>query len=402
MALHFVWRGGSQPSKRRCASLILPLGIATLGIAILGGCGGASESRSLIVEPSPLPERDAVEDASLRGLFMSVAEKRVCESLQGSYVGLPDVGGPSGRRSGAYPSAGRLRLDRCAITRHGDTLSLSLAGDGWTWVEQTQAGPAGTSFLLRGHVRFQTAIELEGALDVAYAERSGVVSLWMSPKQGVAAKVVPTYAVPVAPEGGWSHFVAAVGGLFGPSIEERARPMVEEEGSLQMSKRLASGFTFTLDLCTSQADSMVGALGNGEVPERPFPPDDRIWLDNQRVRLRAGGIDAAGPFQTEDDLLQVEIDVEEGADLEAGLYCEAEANAIVQAFLRGEQPKKWPRALVKRRLSKSATPHLLEADARSCKVVLLSFSHQPDPVVFRYRSYERGAQAESLVQCRSR
>jgi len=232
-----------------------------------------------------------------------------------------------------------------------------------------------------------------------------VISLWFTPGDGgLEASVAPTGAVPVEPEGGWSRLVAGLGGLFGASIQERAAPMVEEQGSAQLRERLARGFTFTFDLCRGQADGLVGALGNGEVPERPYPPDGLRWLANQRVRLRPGGLDVAGPFQPQGAPLHVDLEVERGEGIEAELVCAERVPRVAEQLgverpvgQRGER-RAGPRPAAAARVLREA-PAFLEADASACPLALVVRPLGPEPVVYRMRAYGVGERAEPLVEC---
>jgi len=384
--------GAEEPVTRRA-------GILAMALLLCAGCGGADEqSNANTIAP---PQRSAAQDESLRALLVDVAEAQLCDRLQGTFVALPDGDAEGGARGGSSPSAGRLWIRRCSAERSAGRLALTLVGPGWTWVERSSAGPVGTSFTVRGHLRFHARIALSGEVDVSYAAEHHLVTVWLTPASSADATITPTAAVPVAPDGGWSSFVGSVGGVFGPSIEERARPMVEEQGSTQMSERLSQGFTFTVDLCTGQADSIVGPLGNGETPIRPYPPDGARWLDNQRVRLRPGGLDVAGPFEAGATPVHVDYEVEQGGPIEVRAYCLDEAREVVDAFLEGRPAQRGsPQAL--HRVPRGA-PSFVELDASSCPTALVvtPTGAGSDPTVFRYRAFAVGDEATPLVRgCR--
>ena len=384
------WGARRSPGSRIGALLLLSL---------LAGCGGGPIAANRSTSPErPTPIRSAAEDAQLRSLLLSLAERHLCDRLRGQYVALPDADVAPGPQGGRSPSAGRLWIERCAAEARDGRLGMHLEGPGWTWVEREASGPAGSSFLVRGHLRFDAEIELEGELDLAYVEGEGLVSLWLTPRGELAAAIEPTGSVPVSPEGGWSAFVAALGGLVGPSIEARARPIVEAQGSAQLRDRLSRGFTFTVDLCRGQPDSIVGSLGNGERPERPYPADGLRWLANQRVRLRAGGLDAAGPFQPEAAPLHVDLEVEQGEAIEARVYCQAAASTIIGAHLREAPLGRALEPLAVQRVEAGA-PTFLEVEGGHCPLVLLVHPLGPGPTVYRMRAYERGARAEALIEC---
>lgn len=381
-----------EPSRSSARRLLLVVALSTLG------CGGAAELGPPAVTLIAPPERTAAEDTHLRSLLVAMAERQMCRQVLGQFVALPDADSPMGPASGASPSAGRLWIQGCTAERQGDRLAMRLEGSGWTWIEQTNEGPMGTSFTVRGHLRFRSEFDLEGAVDVAYVEGEGLVSLWLTPAEGVEARIVPTGAVPVAPNGGWSRFLAGVGDVFGASAEERARPMVEEQGSTLLRETLGNGFTFTLDVCRGQPDSMVGALGNGERPERPYPPDEQRWLANQRVRLRPGGLDIAGSFDVGDAPLHIDLEVEEGPGVEVSLFCEGDAGHIARAFLDGESIARTVTPLATTRVG-PRTATFIEADTRQCPVAMVVTPIGAETSVFRYRVFGVGDAAEPLVAC---
>jgi hypothetical protein len=359
-------------------------------------CGSDPPGPTLLDPPS----RAAVEDARLRRLLVAVAETQLCTQLRGSFVALPDADAAQGAAGGASPSAGRLWIRECTTENRDGRLALRLSGPGWTWVEQTSDGPLGSSFTVRGHLRFLSEIELAGELDIGYAEEQRLVSLWLTPRDAARAHISPVGAVAVEPEGGWSAFLGAVGGVFGDSVEERAGPMIEEQGSAQMAERLSRGFTFTVDLCSGQSDSMVGPLGNGETPSRPYAADGLVWLANQRVRLRGGGLDASGPFSTGTAPLHVDYEVEAGNAVEIAAYCEDAAARMIEGFLQEREPED-VRALARHRVVRGA-PTFFEVDTGDCPVVVLARVLEEDtapPTVFRFRAYAQGHEPTPLIRC---
>ena len=377
---------------------------------LIAACGGAEEGGPTTPPLEP-PTRTAAEDENVRALLVATTEQHLCGQLEGQYVALPDTDAVPGPAGGRSPAGGRWRVDECEAARRDDRLAMRLSGPGWSWVEQSASGPAGTTFTVRGHLRFRAEIALEGSVDVAFVESARVVSLWVTPSEGVEATIEPAGAVPVAPQGGWSRFMAALGGVFGAGVEERARPIVEEQGSALMREKLAGGFTFTVDLCRGQADSTVGPLGNGEVPERPYPPDGVHWLANQRSRLRAGGLDVAGPFETGEAPLHVDLEVEEGPGLVLRSYCAPAARRVVEAYLdegeaateEGEDGEEraaaapTPAPLSEQRIESGAS--FVEVDATACPVVLVATALGDAPTVYRYRAFELGDRSEPLIRC---
>ncbi len=385
-------------SPRLAALVLLSLFAPALLGAALGGCGGAEERRTIV--PVEAPERTAAANDDLRRLLVGLAERQLCDQMQGTYIALPDEDSAEGIAGGASPSAGRMWIESCHAERRDDRLAMRLEGPGWTWVERESEGPMGSSFQVRGHLRFRGVMELEGTVDVAYTENAGVLSLWLTPGRGISATITPTGSVPVAPQGGWSSFLAGIGGVFGDDIEERAKPIVEEQGSEMLKEVLAGGFTFTLDVCSGQSDSMVGALANGDKPERPYPPDEMRWLANQRVRMRAGGLDVAGPFQSSDAPVHLDFEVEAGPGVELRMMCAADAEHVVAAHLEGRAVGESVRPVTTQRIT-SGTSTFLEVDSSDCPMVavMTPMGATVENTIFRFRAFVVGDRAEPLVNC---
>lgn len=362
---------------------------------MLTACGGAEERRTTpTIDP---PERTAVEDEALRALLVDLAEYHLCDQLEGSFFALPDADSESGALGGRSPSAGRLWVQECETAQVDDRLSLLMAGPGWTWVEDTAEGPMGTSFAVRGQLRFNARVQVVGEIDVSYSREHRLVSLWVTPTDPADANIEPTGAVPVEPEGGWSSFIGAVGGVFGDTVEERAVPMVQEKGSEQLSARLSAGFTFVVDLCTGQADSVVGPLPNGTVPVRPYAQTPGVWLANQRVRLRSDGFDVSGPFPESENPLRVDIEVESGEPVDVRAYCASDGDQVAGAFVQQQSP-----AVVEtlaRHRAESGVASYFEFDASECEVVLAVSPTGSADTLYRFRVFETNREPKPLINC---
>jgi hypothetical protein len=369
--------------------------IALIAVAGVAACGGSEGAAVVSARPIAPPRRSAAEDRALRALLLDLAERHLCDRLRGSFVALPDVDAASGAAGGASPSAGRWWIEACEVERRGDRVVMTLGGRGTTWVERSTEAALGTSFTVRGHLRFRADIVVSGEVDVAYSDARKRVTLWLTPRRAADARVVPLGAVPVEPDGGWSAFLGAVGGIFGDSVEERARPMVEEQGSAQMAERLARGFTFTADLCSGQMDTIVGALGNGEVPERPWEVGETRWLANQRVRLREGGVDLAGPFEGSGAVVHVDVEVERGEGVVVSTRCAGGLPEWEQTGTGAGTGAGTSGAVVIRRGTRS----FVEVDTEECPRVLVMRPMGEEPVVLRYRAFALGDAAEPLVRC---
>jgi hypothetical protein len=161
------------------------------------------------------------------------------------------------------------------------------------------------------------------------------------------------------------------------------------------------GLTLTLDLCTGQRDMVPVPLGEGVAPKRPFPAAERVWLQNERVRLYPGGLDVAGPFEANTKVV-AEVEVEEGQALTAQLVCLPAAHAIVSAFLKREElPVVESKAQA---VALGGSPARLVAvpDEACPSLSLVTLPAEDSPksgTLFRFMVYEQTARAKPLVPC---
>lgn len=366
------------------------LGLFTSMVTVLGCASTTPTPETPVAEVRPIV-RSAVEDSNLRALLRDIAEAQLCGSLEGGFSGLPDSDADS--VGGAASSGGRLWIRECEVTSEGDQLNVSIGGPGWVWLSQGKSG-----FAVRDYLRLSTLITLTGELDLAYARDKRVVSVWFSPRGQVRSKVAPIGDVPVVPENVLARFLSAFKSVRSYTQEE-AQDAVMQDGAALFSKALEHGFTLTADLCSGQIDSSVGALGNGLIPERPFPSDDVRWLSNERVRLRKGGLDAAGPWQVKAAPLRIDVHVEKGPGVEVRVVCQRNAEEVVDAYLhRHDEPTLTAHAYATVREGQETR---LEVNNQECPLVMLVRPQGSGeaPVTYRYRAHEVGAVATPLVRC---
>lgn len=368
---------------------------AALMSLVLLACG---ESPVNPPPPStPPPTRTATQDDALRRLMLDIAANRACEALEGRFVPLPE--NRDVRPSGVLPLAdGRLWTRRCEATRQDDSLRVTLSGRGWQWVEQSRAGPLGSRFTVRGTVRFDAALQVEGQLDVRYDSEQRLAMVLLTPSQPPAARVTPLGTVPVAPDGGWSGLVAGLGGLLGMDPQTQARQLLEAEAGATLERELARGLTFSLDLCNQQPDVTLGALADGErPPPHPYPEDGRTWLDNSHGRVRAGGLDLSGPWGGGEAPLRVDAAIERGQSMDVTLLCEDDATALAASYLATGVPAA-PSGLERRTITASASGALeLRSDRCAAPYVLLTTD---DPEVrYRIRVRRERPPSEGILDC---
>lgn len=356
--------------------------------AWLVACGDAPPGP---VALAPAPERTAAQDAAMRGLLVDLARHRACELLRDRFVPLPEDRPGASRRV----VEGRLWVDRCEVRREEDRLALELSGRGWQWVERSAPGPLGSSFTVRGTVRLEVSLALESALDVRYDEATRRALVALTPTSAPTATVRPIGTIPVAPDGGWSSIIGGLGGLFGVSPAEQARPLLEEEAARIVRQQLAQGATLSLDLCTGQPDVVLGPVADaGAIEPPPFPSDGARWLDNQRVRLHEGGLELSGPWDPADGDGAFDLEVEAGGPVEAYVLCRADAALLASSYLAGGHAT--PGSHVShQRVTDHASLALRASDCGDPHVVLTSSG---DATV-RYRVRREGLAPEALVDC---
>ncbi len=375
----------------RSCRLATPLVGAALAISCSGETSDSPPPATL-----PVPTRSAVEDANMRALALDLAAGRICDELKL----LPVVQDPlgAGAQTAQAPNIGRLWVRECAASHENGALALRLAGLGWTWIDQSQAGPFGTSFTARGHLGFDYEVGLTGDVDSAYDPERRVLSVWLTPSEPAAARIEPRRAVSVRAEGDWSELLSVVGGLVGAPVTGPgpATTVLRREGAGRMRQRLSQGFTFTVDLCSGQRDALLGPLAGGQTPERPYADDGGRWLANERTQLRRGGLDAVGPFEMGDATLQLDVDVEDGPGVNLWAYCADDAERLLERYVsRGRGDFDDASAVFSHRASPGPSRAAITA---RCPVVLLG-EPMDGVTTYRFRVRLVGVEATTPLRC---
>ncbi|MFK7985397.1 MAG: hypothetical protein AB8I08_05155 [Sandaracinaceae bacterium] len=385
----------------RCTRLARLVHGALLGASLFSmgafcsGCGDAPVVT--LHEPVESPQRTAAQDDAFRRLVMDLAVARACPMLEGRFLPLPE--NRRERPAGVLPlTEGRLWVRECEVSRRGDQLHIALSGQGWQWVEQSRPGPFGSSFSVRGTVRFQASLALEGLLDVRYDESNHLAMLTVTPAESPTARVVPIGTVPVEPDGGWSGLIAGLGGLFGMNAQAQAGQMLEAEAEATLQRELARGMTFSLDLCTRQLDGSLGALADGQSPPaRPYDNDGRPWLENATGRVHIEGLDLSGPWGGDEGPLRVDIAIEEGRSLDVTLLCAEDAEALAGGYLATGVPAR-PAGLERRTIRASAAGSLTMPFDR-CAAPYVLLTTEETHVRYRIRVRRDGPAPEALLDC---
>jgi hypothetical protein len=269
----------------------------------------------------------------------------------------------------------------------------------WRWVDE-KSKKLGATFEVDQYATMKVSVELQGSVELAYSDRAHVLNLWVVPSRAPKADVRPLRQMDAEAKGAWSELLGAFGRVIGQGPDQQATKQVKKKGGKQFEKQLGRGYSVAVDMCTGQRHEKLGELPEGKLPPVAFPPGDRRWLENERVRLQKGGIDLTGQFKVDAGKLEAEIDVEDGGPLRAALVCEADAARIATAFTEG---KKLPRVdpLVERVVTKGASK-TLKADNLGCPAVLYTVPEPKAklPATFKLIVYEPGNRIEPLVPCK--
>jgi hypothetical protein len=381
----------APPRSPRTAGALL----AAVAVAAAATAASSCSPRTVYVRPDPInpPTRTAIQDTALRTLVLELVASQLCLRMEGSLVGLSDTNtvDPFPAR-GRASAVGRLAIDQCQAVRQGDGIAIRMVGRGWKWVTQTDSGPVGTSYTVRGYVRFATTIDMRVQADVGYDVEHRRAAIWLTPTAPVTAAVAPIGELPVESNGIGSAILGGVGSVFGSSPAAVARQRFPEVGARLVVEEMQPGISLTYDFCRRQLDFMMAPLRLGEIPLRPFENTTRPWLANQRVVLHPGGLDAAGPFRRSQGTLELNVEVENGGPVVVRQVCrDAGMAAVNQWFTSSTVPSVPTETLV-------TTTAQLRFAPQNCDSVIL-FTPRSGSTQFRYALYDLADTDEPLLHC---
>jgi hypothetical protein len=291
----------------------------TLGLVVLGAC-----QREATTPPEPpkviAPLRGAAGDSDLRVMLSELASTKACAMIRGGFHGL---------RSAEHPEVvtGVLWIRQCEITNAGPRVTFQLAGNGWSWVDETKSKGGGT-FAVRQYVRFGIAATIHGELDVAYDRKAHVATLWFTPKKAPDVKFETSGDIDVDREGVWSSIVGAVGTAFASSPEDAALGQTTSQGTRDLSAKLSNGLAVTINLCTGLSRVHLGRPAKGEMGAANVGETVRVPVELQRDGLMLIGPQAAG------DGMSLKATASQGA-VKLSLICAKHAATAANAFLQG-------------------------------------------------------------------
>jgi hypothetical protein len=325
----------------RTCLLLLGLSLAACGAspsaAATGGSRDGSTGEATGGDEATRDGGSADGDGEVGGLddtsalLVDMVAPHLCEQLRSSFVGLPGEGGHEGPASGTDPTVGRWWIRECTASVRGDMLSLRVAGTGWTWVDRESMG-----FQVRQYLRFDSQAAFTARMEVGYDRAARIVTVWMRPEGEVTASVEPRGMVEARATSVLSGMLGGLLDLSGSSASDRARATVAEEGSARLRERFGAGFTVTFAMDTEQMDFLVGALGRGVVPERPYAPEPGVvWSVNQRLQVHPGGLDVLGPLPADGPAQAIDLELEEGEAVLVDAVCLADFERFYDLVLQG-------------------------------------------------------------------
>jgi hypothetical protein len=355
---------------------------------LVASCNRSSEPSDPPAPPPPPPRsaeplRGAAGDGELRVMLSELAASQACSMIQGQFRPLraPD------RRDTV---TGILWIRRCEISQQGTRVTFHLGGNGWQWADQTKKKAGGT-FVVRQYVKFGVELALPGALDMAYDDRSHVVSLWFSPTAAPDIQFTPVGDVEVDRKGLWSSVIGGVSSLFASSPERQAERTAKTQGTHQFENELADGMAVTIQLCTGLLRFNLGRPAKGAMQ-----PPDAGESHKVPVELQPGGLMMFGP-QLAPDGMTIDVTARTGG-LRIAMACANKAEQVAESFLTGEAGEV-PYLVVE---DVRGTAHLRVPPQR-CPVVVLAKSLEASaPITFDWQRPARETARSTggpLIRC---
>jgi hypothetical protein len=293
---------------------------------VLGACRRESDRPPPAPPPPPPaakpPLRGAAGDAELRVMLAELASAKACSLIKGQFRPLRDA-----KRHGVV--TGTLWIRDCQITNDGTHVAFHLAGNGWQWADQTKR-KAGATFVVREYVKFGVDVDMPGAIDLAYDDKTHVVSLWFSPDRTADVTFKPVGDVEVDRKGTWSSILGAVSSVFGSSPEDQAGHEARAQGTHQFETELADGMAVTINLCTGLSRFNLGRPKQGAM-QAPDAGESRAVP----VELQPGALMVFGP-QLAPDGMTITAGAK-GGGVRIAMACADKAEQLAQAYVEGNR-----------------------------------------------------------------
>lgn len=266
------------------------------------------------------PLRGASGDSDLRVMLSELASSKACAMIRGGFHGL---------RSADHPDAvtGVLWIRECAITNVGPRVKFHIAGNGWSWIDETKSKAGGT-FAIRQYVRFSLAATIRGELDIAYDRNAHVASVWFTPEKAPEVDFKTIGGIDVDSQGVWSSVVGALGTAFATSPESAALEQATAQGTHDLNAQLMNGLAVTINLCTGLSRVHLGRPPRGEMGVADVGETRRVF-----VELEPNGVVLIGP-QLAGDGMTLRATATQGA-AELTIVCAKHATTLASEFMEG-------------------------------------------------------------------
>jgi hypothetical protein len=303
--------------------------------------------------PKPVvPLRGASGDSDLRVMLSELASSQACAKIRGGFHGLRAVEHPE-------VVTGVLWIRECKITNVGARVKFHIAGNGWTWIDETKSKAGGT-FAVHQYVRFSIAATLRGEIDIAYDRAAHVATLWFTPDKKPEVVFETIGDIEVDSRGVWSSVVGTLGTVFATSPEAAALEVAKLQGTHDLDARLANGFAVTVNLCTGLRRTHLGRPARGEMGPASVGETRRVFVD-----VEPDGVILSGPeLATEGMSLRATAS---RGPVRLSVMCAKHAATVASAFLEGRTDVEVPML----GSIETRTQARLEIEPTACPVVVV-------------------------------
>lgn len=292
-------------------------------VALCGAMFGACKHE---VAPPPEPPktgapiRGAVGDSDLRVMLSELASSKACAMIRGGFHGL---------RAPEHPDVvtGVLWIRDCEITNIGPRVKFQIAGNGWSWVDETKS-QGGGSFVVRQYVRFSISTTIRGQLDVAYDRDAHVATIWFTPDKAPEVEFKTVGDIAVDSQGLWSSVVGTLGTAFATSPDDVALGRATSQGTQSFNAQLADGLAVSINLCTGLSRVHLGRPLKGEMGAADVGETWRV-----PVELQGDGVMLVGPQLAGDGMTVRATATQGGARLQ--IVCANHAATLASEYLQG-------------------------------------------------------------------
>lgn len=242
---------------------------------------------------------------------------KLCENMQGKWVGLPGQGASS-----AY-STGRWLLNECQSVLHQsgteEFIRLEFGGPGYQWV---QAEASGCS--VKQSLFFEAYVKMDAQVGFEYDETQHEIRVALKPLVGNGHLEIRAQSRgEVSPEG-WLGLCT----LGRDQVREKVKNTLETELATQLSQ----GFIAHISLNTLESNLEVANAG---FQEKPFAHEPaRIDLLNESMIVARDQPMFIGPFVQR---LPLRLEHKGGNGYAVGVLCEQDAQRYFTSRMQGQR-----------------------------------------------------------------